>query len=177
MEFAAEQNLVIPLRLDRNTIAELEESLVLCYTGVNHDSGSIHSSQKERVVSDETAAAAAREQMRLTREMKHHLLRGRLRECGSLLDAAWQAKRRFSPLVSSGPLDDIYEHAMSNGALRRQAARRGRRRILPVLRQAAEPVRLRRVDGAQGAHVRPGTLRERRPAQLEIADRDVRTPG
>jgi len=117
MEFAAEQNLVIPLRLDRNTIAELEESLVLCYTGVNHDSGSIHSSQKERVVSDETAAAAAREQMRLTREMKHHLLRGRLRECGSLLDAAWQAKRRFSPLVSSGPLDDIYEHAMSNGAL------------------------------------------------------------
>lgn len=117
IEFAAEQNLVIPLRLDRNIVAELEESLVLCYTGSTHDSGSIHVSQKERILSDEAVASAARDQMRLTREMKHNLLRGRLRECGALLDAGWQAKRRFSPLVSSEALDAIYDHAMSNGAL------------------------------------------------------------
>ena len=42
MEFSSEQNTIVPLRLEPNIIAELEESLVLCYTGSNHDSGSIH---------------------------------------------------------------------------------------------------------------------------------------
>lgn len=117
IEFAADQNLVFPLRLDRNTLAELEESLVLCYTGQHHDSGSIHTSQRARVLSDDAVAAAAREQMRLTSEMKHHLLRGRLYEFGALLDNAWQAKRRLSPLVSSEALDRIYDKATRNGAV------------------------------------------------------------
>ena len=33
MEFFSDQNTIVPLRLDPNIIAELEESLVLCYTG------------------------------------------------------------------------------------------------------------------------------------------------
>ena len=39
MEFSSDQNTIVPLRLDPNIIAELEESLVLCYTGSGHDSG------------------------------------------------------------------------------------------------------------------------------------------
>jgi hypothetical protein len=34
-------------KFDNETIVELEESLLLCYTGVTHDSGNIHSDQKE----------------------------------------------------------------------------------------------------------------------------------
>ena len=48
MEFSSEQNTIVPLRLEPNIIAELEESLVLCYTGSNHDSGSIHRDQKQQ---------------------------------------------------------------------------------------------------------------------------------
>ena len=33
---------------DKETILELEESLVLCYTGTSHDSGNIHKDQKEQ---------------------------------------------------------------------------------------------------------------------------------
>jgi D-glycero-alpha-D-manno-heptose-7-phosphate kinase len=116
MEFSSDQNTILPLRLDPDVIAELEESLVLCYTGLNRDSGSIHRDQKTHHESSDAAAAAAR-QKEVTREIRRHLLRGRLLDCGRLIDEAWHAKRRLSPLISSAGLDDIYELAKTNGAV------------------------------------------------------------
>jgi D-glycero-alpha-D-manno-heptose-7-phosphate kinase len=116
MEFSSDQNTIVPLRLDPNIIAELEESLVLCYTGLNRNSGSIHRDQKTHHESSDAVAAAAR-QKEVTREIRRHLLRGRLLDCGRLIDEAWHAKRRLSSLISSGELDDIYELAKTNGAV------------------------------------------------------------
>ena len=48
MEFSSDQNTIVPLRLEPNIIAELEESLVLCYTGLNRDSGAVHREQKSQ---------------------------------------------------------------------------------------------------------------------------------
>ena len=61
MEFTSEQNAIVPLRLEPNIVAELEESLVLCYTGGDHDSGSIHRDQKEQRETSDAGAAAARQ--------------------------------------------------------------------------------------------------------------------
>jgi D-glycero-alpha-D-manno-heptose-7-phosphate kinase len=116
MEFSSEQNTIVPLRLDPNIIAELEESLVLCYSGFNHDSGSVHRDQKAQHQSSDAVAAAAK-QKEVTREIRHYLLRGQLLECGRLIDEAWHAKRRLSSKISSTELDAIYEHAKSNGAV------------------------------------------------------------
>jgi len=116
MEFSSEQNTIVPLRLDPNIIAELEESLILCYTGANHDSGSIHRDQKSQRESSDAVAAAAR-QMEVTREIRRHLLRGQLLECGRLIDEAWHAKRQMSSKISSDELDGIYDLAKVNGAV------------------------------------------------------------
>jgi D-glycero-alpha-D-manno-heptose-7-phosphate kinase len=116
MEFSSEQNTIVPLRLDPNIIAELEESLVLCYTGSNHDSGEVHRDQKAQHQSGDAVAAAAR-QKEVTREIRHHLLRGRLLDCGRLIDEAWHAKRKLSSKISSTELDAIYDHAKANGAV------------------------------------------------------------
>jgi D-glycero-alpha-D-manno-heptose-7-phosphate kinase len=116
MEFSSEQNTIVPLRLDPNIIAELEESLVLCYSGFNHDSGSVHRDQKAQHQTSDAVAAAAK-QKEVTREIRHYLLRGQLLECGRLIDEAWHAKRRLSSKISSSELDSIYEHAKTNGAV------------------------------------------------------------
>jgi D-glycero-alpha-D-manno-heptose-7-phosphate kinase len=116
MEFSSDQNTIVPLRLEPNIIAELEESLVLCYTGLNRDSGAIHRDQKTHHESSDAVAAAAR-QKEVTREIRRHLLRGRLLDCGRLIDEAWHAKRRLSSRISSNDLDDIYELAKTNGAV------------------------------------------------------------
>jgi D-glycero-alpha-D-manno-heptose-7-phosphate kinase len=116
MEFSSDQNTIVPLRLDPNIIAELEESLVLCYTGFNHDSGEVHRDQKAQHQSDDATAAAAR-QKEVTREIRHHLLRGQLLDCGRLIDEAWHAKRKLSSKISSTELDAIYDLAKANGAV------------------------------------------------------------
>jgi D-glycero-alpha-D-manno-heptose-7-phosphate kinase len=116
MEFSSEQNTIVPLRLEPNIVAELEESLVLCYTGANHDSGAIHRDQKDQHDTGDAVAAAAK-QKEVTREIRHHLLRGQLLECGRLIDESWHAKRRFSPLISSPELDAIYDLAKASGAV------------------------------------------------------------
>ena len=116
MEFSSDQNTIVPLRLEPNVIAELEESLVLCYTGMNHDSGDVHRDQKSQHQTSDAVAAAAR-QKEMTREIRHHLLRGQLLECGRLIDEAWHAKRRLSSKISSTELDSIYDLAKANGAV------------------------------------------------------------
>jgi D-glycero-alpha-D-manno-heptose-7-phosphate kinase len=116
MEFSSDQNTIVPLRLDPNIIAELEESLVLCYTGSGHDSGAIHRDQKAQHETVD-AVAAATKQKEVTREIRRHLLRGRLLDCGRLIDEAWHAKRRLSSKISSDELDAIYDFAKSHGAV------------------------------------------------------------
>ena len=116
MEFSSKQNAIVPLRLEPNIIAELEESLVLCYTGFNHDFGAVHRDQKAQHQTRDAVAAAAR-QKEVAREIRHHLLRGQLLECGRLIDEAWHAKRRLSSKISSTELDEIYELAKANGAV------------------------------------------------------------
>jgi D-glycero-alpha-D-manno-heptose-7-phosphate kinase len=116
MEFFSDQNTIVPLRLEPNIIAELEESLVLCYTGLTRDGGAVHREQKTQHRSDDAVAAAAR-QKEVTREIRRHLLRGRLLDCGRLIDEAWHAKRRLSTAISSTELDGIYELAKANGAI------------------------------------------------------------
>jgi D-glycero-alpha-D-manno-heptose-7-phosphate kinase len=116
MEFSSDHNTIVPLRLDPNIIAELEESLILCYTGLTRDGGAVHREQKTQHKSDDAVAAAAR-QKEVTREIRRHLLRGRLLDCGRLIDEAWHAKRRLSSAISSNELDGIYELAKANGAI------------------------------------------------------------
>jgi D-glycero-alpha-D-manno-heptose-7-phosphate kinase len=116
MEFNSDQNIITPIRLDSETIVELEESLLLCYTGVTHDSGNIHSDQKEQtknvIVKDRIQS-----NVDLTFDMRNHLLRGRLNEFGKCIHKAWELKRGFSSKISNPWLDEIYNGAIQNGAI------------------------------------------------------------
>jgi D-glycero-alpha-D-manno-heptose-7-phosphate kinase len=116
MEFRMDQNIVHPLRIQHDTLLELEESLVLCDTGTTHDSGDIHQDQRQQM-----ATAHVRDlvenNVRLSYDMRNDLLRGRLLQFGLSLDRAWQFKRQFSDKISTLRLDQIYAEAKENGAI------------------------------------------------------------
>lgn len=116
MEFNHEQNLITPIRLSNETIIELEESLLLCYTGIAHDSGNIHSDQKEQSKSIKIKDRI-QSNVDLTYEMRNHLLRGRLNAFGKCIHEAWELKRGFSSKISNPWLDQIYNGAIQNGAI------------------------------------------------------------
>jgi len=116
MEFRMDQNIVHPLRIPADTLLELEESLVLCDTGTPHDSGDIHQDQRQRM-QNEDVRQKVQSNVELTYRMRNHLLRGRLFQFGQSLHEAWQLKRQFSTKISNSRLDQIYQNALSSGAV------------------------------------------------------------
>jgi D-glycero-alpha-D-manno-heptose-7-phosphate kinase len=116
MEFRMDQNIVHPLRIQSDTLLELEESLVLCDTGSPHDSGDIHRDQRHQMQQQEVRQKV-QTNVELTYRMRNHLLRGRLLQFGQALHEAWLLKRQFSSKISNNRIDGIYENARAYGAV------------------------------------------------------------
>lgn len=116
IEFHAKENIVNQIRVHPDVVLELEESLVLCDTGVGHHSGNIHKDQKE-TMSSVAVKDMVNANVKLTYTIRNHLFRGNLEKFGECLDAAWQLKRNFSNMISNEHIDAIYNGALENGAL------------------------------------------------------------
>jgi D-glycero-alpha-D-manno-heptose-7-phosphate kinase len=116
IEFDGHRNTVHSLRLESNVINELEECLILCDTGIKHDSGSIHAIQRSEFLNSDREAELG-QMVDLCRHMHHHLIRGELQEFGMRLHDAWELKHGFSTSISGDALDKIYAEARAAGAL------------------------------------------------------------
>lgn len=116
MEFRMDANIVHPLRISPDVQMELEESLILCDTGIAHESGNIHNDQREQM-KQEAIRQHVQENVELTYVMRNHLLRGRLLQFGQALNQAWMLKRRLSSKISSSKLDGLYQLALDHGAV------------------------------------------------------------
>lgn len=116
IEFKKDQNVVHPIRINDDTLLELEESLVLCDTGISHHSGNVHDQQKVTMMSNDVSKMV-KENVELTYLMRNYLLRGHLTEFGYGLDKAWQLKRNFGEMITSDVIDKIYSDAQKNGAI------------------------------------------------------------
>ena len=116
IEFHVDENVVNPMRLNPEIALELEESLLLCNTGIDHHSGNIHDNQKETMTS-ELVQGLVNDNVELSYAIRNHLLRGDLEKFGECLDKAWKLKRNFSKMISNDYIDSIYDEAIQNGAL------------------------------------------------------------
>jgi len=109
---------VNPLRVRDEFVLELEISLLLCFTGITRESARVIDDQTERAVTGSAdTLAGLRAQKELAVAMKTALLRGHLRDFGSLLGEAWSQKKRLSPLITNPRIDELYDLALSSGAL------------------------------------------------------------
>ena len=116
IEFKNDDNIISPLRLTKKTILELESNLVLCDTGIKHDSGAIHQDQKTSLNENADIAKLVEQNVQNTYDVKNLLLKGRLNGFGELLDNAWNYKKKFSSKISSPEIDALYSEALKHGA-------------------------------------------------------------
>ena len=116
MEFKMDQNVVHPLRIHDDILLELEESLILCNTGISHNSGSIHKNQR-REMKQKEIKKHVQANVALCFEMRNQLLRGELLRFGKSLNQAWNNKKKLSSEISSNDLDLIYKNALKHGAI------------------------------------------------------------
>ena len=116
MEFKMDQNIVHPLRIHNDILLELEENLVLCNTGTDHDSGDIHQDQREQMKQMDIRKVV-QSNVELCYRMRNELLRGRLLKFGQSLDEGWQSKKKFSSKITNDKLNRIYDEAKKHGAI------------------------------------------------------------
>lgn len=117
IEFENKRNLVHPIRLEDAARFELEACLVLCDTGLVHNSGRLHEMQRQEMEAELSQTDLLRESVTLCRRMHRHLIRCELHDFGLCLHEAWMLKKQFSSAVSDVKLDEIYAIAQSAGAL------------------------------------------------------------
>ncbi|MEM4259550.1 MAG: sugar phosphate nucleotidyltransferase [Candidatus Pacearchaeota archaeon] len=118
MEFNKGRSVIYPLRLKSSVIDELNEHLLLCYVGSQHNSGEIHSAQERSFVeNEEEKVAKLQEIKRIAVEIKDALLTNNLENVGHLLHESWLIKRSLDNRISSHLIDNLYEVGLKNGAV------------------------------------------------------------
>tara|TARA_A100001015_G_scaffold42427_1_gene46595 strand:- start:26489 stop:27847 length:1359 start_codon:yes stop_codon:yes gene_type:complete len=115
MEFNESKNLIHPLRIKKETLLELENNIILCYTNTNHTNDNIHRSQKSNT-SNQKIIDNIKENVKLCYETRNSLLKGDLISFGETLNKSWELKKTFANDISNEYLDDIYNNAIKNGA-------------------------------------------------------------
>ena len=106
---------VKPITLSGDRLRELSSHLMLFYTGIERTASDIAGSYVADV-------DAKRSQLRIMKGLVEESLailnNGQdITAFGALLDEGWRAKRSLSARVSNSYVDELYAHAISNGAL------------------------------------------------------------
>jgi D-glycero-alpha-D-manno-heptose-7-phosphate kinase len=107
-----------PLRLPQEILMDLEQNLMLFFTGSSRSSSEILSGQDRSIRQEENAVLEALGALKdLVPSMRDALIDGDLESFGRLLDESWQIKKRISSKISNPQINQIYEAALRAGAL------------------------------------------------------------
>jgi D-glycero-alpha-D-manno-heptose-7-phosphate kinase len=107
-----------PLNVSEDTLLELEDNLLLFFTGYARSASKILQEQHDKSTqSDETMLENLHFVKELGRESQRALEKHNLREFARLLDVHWRRKKERSAVMSNQFIDESYDVAMANGAL------------------------------------------------------------
>jgi D-glycero-alpha-D-manno-heptose-7-phosphate kinase len=109
---------VIPVELDEETLFNLQDNLLLFFTGYTRSASKILKEQDDKT---KGLDAAMVENLHFVKELgvqsKEAIEAGDLREFARLMDVHWQRKKERSGGMSNSHINDWYDYALKNGAL------------------------------------------------------------
>ena len=109
---------VSPLSISTATLHDLEEHLVMFFTGYSREASTLLAEQRERTESgDVEMVAGLKEVQALGLQIREALEAGETEEFALLMHEHWVRKQRRSGTMSNPQIDRWYELAMANGAL------------------------------------------------------------
>lgn len=109
---------VEPLKISDDTLFDLEDNLMLFFTGFARSASSILKDQKEKSQSHNNDMLA---NLHYVKEMgyrsKQLLLEGKTADFGALMHEHWEHKKKRSGGMSNPQIDEWYELGLKNGAI------------------------------------------------------------
>ncbi|MEP6669087.1 MAG: galactokinase [Chthoniobacter sp.] len=109
---------VIPVELDEETLFNLQDNLLMFFTGYTRSASKILKEQDDKTKGLDKAMV---DNLHFVKELgvlsKDALEEGNLREFARLMDVHWQRKKERSGGMSNPTINGWYDYAMANGAL------------------------------------------------------------
>jgi len=107
-----------PCKVTEETLFNLEDNLLLFFTGYSRSASAILKDQNDRSKKNDQAML---ENLHFTKELGYKSLEtleaGNLEEFAMLMDVHWQRKKSRSAGMSNDRINEWYDHAMASGAL------------------------------------------------------------
>jgi len=118
-EFHADDSVnAYPLQINIDTLFDLEDNLLLFFTGFSRSASAILKDQDKRSNEKDKEMLSNMHYVKdLGLRSKELLVTGRTSEFGALMHEHWEHKRRRSEGMSNPQIDEWYELGMKNGAL------------------------------------------------------------
>jgi D-glycero-alpha-D-manno-heptose-7-phosphate kinase len=106
-----------PLKISHDTLYELEDHLLLFFTGYTRSAGEILKEQDAKSKkNDQSMIANLHFVKQLGREIKDALEEGKVQRFGELMNIHWEHKKKRSPAMSNERINHWYDLAMQAGA-------------------------------------------------------------
>jgi len=106
-----------PLRLDSETLSNLEDNLLLYFTGYSRSASAILREQDDASRKKDTAMAENLHEVKaLGQRSREALEAGDLKRFAELLSTQWETKKQRSGAMSNPRIDEWYQLAMASGA-------------------------------------------------------------
>jgi len=107
-----------PLRVNTETLFNLEDNLLLFFTGFARSSGSILKDQHQRSVQHDSAMIKNLHYVKeLGYRSKEYLEKGKTGEFGALMHEHWEHKKKRSGNMTNATIDEWYELGRKHGAI------------------------------------------------------------
>jgi D-glycero-alpha-D-manno-heptose-7-phosphate kinase len=107
-----------PCSISEETLYNLEDNLLLFFTGYSRSASSILKDQNDKSKSHD---ATMLDNLHFTKDLGHQSLAAlessNLEEFARLMDVHWQRKKARSAGMSNDRINEWYDHAMGHGAL------------------------------------------------------------
>ena len=114
IRLTAEEFYVTPVAADPARLKELQDNLLLVFTGFTHYSGEVAAEQKKNI----PATLSQLDEMKCMVDVAERILQsGDLDDFGALLHRAWELKRTLSNRITSYDIDLLYSRLRNAGAL------------------------------------------------------------
>jgi D-glycero-alpha-D-manno-heptose-7-phosphate kinase len=119
MEFYKENRVIVnPLRIKSATVNELENALVLYYSGASRESAVIIQEQIDNTHAKHEKAIDSMHKVKSNAlVMKEHLLRGNIRSFAQCLSESWESKKGMAASITNASIEKIFTYAQEHGAI------------------------------------------------------------
>lgn len=108
---------VEPIKISPKKKRELDQNLVLFYTGITRSANDILEKQKINIKKSPNTVSVIKKMVDITFEMKKTLEKNNIKKFGELLHKSWSLKQSIADGITNTTIDKYYKIGIKNGAL------------------------------------------------------------